>query len=163
MDLSFAQHCQGRRPQRQPIAFKFKVSLLFRPNPVWKPAQLEAMNDRTLLFVDLVGAAVADVSLEAALDLLRCGLGQVVGGKVRAIRTHESNAHWPSRIVHDAPSFGPRGESVRSPLARLIFHDTSFHVPKNCSLTEREAGRSDLRGTRPEMSCKAEAVARDMG
>src|SRR5262249_12083146 len=103
MDLRFAQNCQGRRPQRQPIAFKFKVSLLLRPNPVWKPAQLEAMNDKTLLFVDLVGAAVADVSLEAALDLLRCGLGQVVGAKVRAIRTHESSAHLSSRIVHDAP------------------------------------------------------------
>src|SRR5262249_15315560 len=66
-----------------------------------------------------------------------------------------------SYIMHPrAP--GPRGESVRSPLARLIFHDTSFHVPKNRSLTEREADRSDLRGTGAAISSEAEAAMKDM-
>src|SRR5262249_26453076 len=70
--------------------------------------QLEAMNDKTLLFVDFVGAAVADVSLKAALDFLRCGFRQMAGGKVRTIGTHERNNHLSSRIVHNAP------KSIRS-------------------------------------------------
>src|SRR5215831_14466077 len=65
----------------------------------------------------------------------------------------------PGSYMMRPRALGPRGESVRSPLAHVIFHDTSFHVPKNCSLTEREAGRSGLRGTR---AAKAEAVVRDM-
>src|SRR5215831_2874544 len=68
----------------------------------------------------------------------------------------------PGSYMMRPRALGPRGESVRSLLAHLIFHDTSFHVPKNCSLTEREAGRSGLRGTRAAISREAEAVMRDM-
>src|SRR5262245_36764193 len=34
--------------------------------------------------------------------------------------------------------FGPNGESVTSPSACSTFHDTSFQVPMNCALTERD-------------------------
>src|SRR5262249_12107503 len=103
VDLSLAKQGYGRRLEYQSITSELKEPLLLRPNPVWKPAQLEAMNDETLLFVDFVGTAVADVSLKAALDFLRCGLRQMAGGKVQTIGTHERHAHLSSRIVHDAP------------------------------------------------------------
>src|SRR6516225_2060963 len=65
----------------------------------------------------------------------------------------------PGSYMMRPRALGPKGESVRSPLAHLIFHDMSLHVPKNCSLTEREAGWSDLTGIRPAISW---AVIRDM-
>ena len=40
---------------------------------------------------------------------------------------------------------GPNGESMSSPLACSIFHDSSRHVPWNCFFTQGGAGRSPAR------------------
>src|SRR5215510_951979 len=103
VDLSFAYQRQGWRLQDQPITCKFKKPLLFRPNQVWKPAQLQAVNDETLLFVDLVGAKVANVSPKGSLDFLWRGFHQVIRNKFRPIRAHERNRHVFSWLIHDPP------------------------------------------------------------
>src|SRR5262249_29890406 len=103
VDLSFAKQGYGRRLEYQSITNELKEPLLLRPNQVWKPAQLEAMNDEALLFVDLVGATVANVSFKGGLDFLRCGFHELVRGKFRAIGAHECNAHVSSGLVHDPP------------------------------------------------------------
>src|SRR5215471_4148841 len=72
-------------------------------------------------------------------------------GRMSATLTRPAGSY----MIHPS-ALGPKGESVRSPLACLIFHDTSFHAPTNCSFTEREAGRSSL------MRLEAEPVAADM-
>src|SRR5262245_29184152 len=101
VDLNLAKQCQGGRLQHQPIARKFKESLLCRPDQVWNPAQLEAVNDETLPFVDLVRAKVADVSAKGSLDFLWCSFHQLIRGKFPAIGTHERNRHVFSWLVHD--------------------------------------------------------------
>src|SRR5262249_34175283 len=59
--------------------------------------------------------------------------------------------------------FGPNGESISSPLTCSIFHDTSFHVPTNCSLTEREVRQFGKKNSRLAMRSEAATVTADMG
>jgi hypothetical protein len=71
------------------------------PTQFGKPAHLKAMNNETLLFVHLIGAAVTNVSFKCGLDFLWCGFHQIVRGKFRAIGTHEHNALGLRGIVPD--------------------------------------------------------------
>jgi len=101
VDLSFAKHGYGRRLEYQLITSELKEPLLLSPNQVWKRAQLEAVNDEALAFVDLIGATIANVSFKGGLDFLRCGFPEVVRSKFRAIGAHECNAHVSFGLVHD--------------------------------------------------------------
>src|SRR5262245_64657148 len=92
--------------------------------------------------------AVSTSSGVASLRLSEANFGR--SGRMSA--THMCPSGW--YMIHPRGS-GPKGESISSPLASLIFHDTSFHVPTNRSLTENEADVSDLRGTGAAISCEA--------
>src|SRR5262245_45694489 len=101
---------------------------------------------------DLISSGVA------SLKLFEANLGQ--SGRISA--THIRPSGW--YMIHPRGS-GPKGELTSSPSDCSTFHDTSLHVPCNCSLTECEAGRFGAkRGCgRTMMWSDAAAVVADMG
>src|SRR3712207_5069405 len=77
----------------------FDQTFLLNTDPVGKQAELHMMDDS--VSPEFILAAIGDVSLSGLRSLLRAPAQEISGGKLQAVRTHDSYEHVTIGAVHD--------------------------------------------------------------